>query len=81
MLNKEQHQKAARQFCGKDCCYIHTEMKNGKHCETVLAGDGAAILHGICGEIHRAAQLGGMTFDETLGIIKEMHEAATITEG
>lgn len=79
MLNKEMHMKAAQQFAAENSCYIHTEMKNGKHCETILAGDGVAILHGICGEIHRAAQLGGMTFAETLDIIKEIHE--TKTEG
>lgn len=77
MLNKEMHRKAAQQFVAENSCYIHTEMKNGKHCETVIAGDGAAVLHGICAEIHRAAQLGGMKFEETLEIIKEMHEMKT----
>lgn len=65
--------KEAEQFTENDCCYIHTEMKNGQKCETILAGDGLAILLGICGEISRVAQISGATFEQTLEAIRKMY--------
>lgn len=73
MLDRSARMKEAAQFSGEYSCYIHTEMKNGGKCETVLAGDGVAILHGICGEIERVAQISGATFEQTLDTIREMH--------
>lgn len=73
MIDREKRMREAAQFRGENSCYIHTEMKNGRNCETVLAGDGVAILHGICGEINRVTQISGATFEETLETIREMH--------
>lgn len=76
MLDRSARMKEAAQFSGENSCYIHTEMKNGRNCETILAGDGVAILHGICGEISRVAQISGATFEQTLETIREMHNYA-----
>ena len=73
MIDKDKHMRNAEQFHGEGDCYIHTEMKNGQQCETILAGDGLAILHGICGEISRVAQIRGATFEQTLEAIRKMY--------
>lgn len=73
MIDKEKRMKEAHQFAGENSCYIHTEVKNGGKAETILAGDGIALLYGICGEISRVAQLSGQTFDSVLAAIREMH--------
>lgn len=77
MIDKAKRMKEAGAFQGENDCYIHTEMKNGKGCATVLAGGGVAILHGICGEITRVSQISGATFEETLKAIRELHGTAT----
>ena len=73
MIDREKRMKEAAQFTGENSCYIHTEMKNGRKCETVLAGDGVAILYGICGEISRVCQISGGTFEQALEAIRQMH--------
>lgn len=73
MIDREKRMKEAVQFTDKNSCYIHTEMKNGRKCETVLAGDGVAILYGICGEISRVCQISGGTFEQALETIRQIH--------
>lgn len=66
MKDKAYHINAAKEFQGEGSCYIHTEMKNGRNCETVLCGDMIAMLHGIGAEINRLSELTHTTFEDTL---------------
>lgn len=76
MIDKEKHMRNAAQFHGEGDCYIHTEMKNGQQCETILAGDGLAILHGINSAISRVARISGTSYDATLEMLRDMNHAA-----
>lgn len=79
MINHEEKMEESKQFTGEDNCYIHVEMKDG-HCERLIAGDGLAIIHGLCGAIDRFATLSNTSFDATLQALKAWHNMAEITK-
>lgn len=79
MINHEEKMKESEQFAGENDCYIHVEMKDGK-CERLIAGDGLAIIHGLCGAIDRFATLLKTSFNATLMALKEWHDMAEITK-
>lgn len=69
MIDRAYHKNAAKEFQEEGSCYIHTEMKNGKGCETLICGDMIAMLHGIGAEIGRLSELTHTTFEETLAAV------------
>lgn len=79
MINHEEKMKESKQFTGEDDCFIHVEMKDG-HCERLMAGDGLAIIHGLCGAIDRFATLSKTSFDATLQALKAWHDMEEITK-
>lgn len=72
MFDKMYHLKKSASFSQRGDCYIHTEMKGGKHPQTVLCGDLQAMLWGICAEINRIGELSGTGFDETVSAVMAM---------
>lgn len=80
MINHEEKMKESEQFAGENDCYIHVEMKDGKNCERLIAGDGLAIIHGLCGAVDRFSTLTGNSFDETLMAMRDWHHMAENTK-
>lgn len=76
MIDKKARMQEAERFKREGDCYIHTEMKGGGNCETILAGDGLAILHGINAAISRLARISGSSYDATLETLRDMNHAA-----
>lgn len=66
----------AEAFTGPGDCYIHAEMKDGKHCELIIAGGGQALVFGIAGTINRLAEKSGTSFQEVIEAVQIMHENA-----
>ena len=76
MLNKEGRMKEAEHFSNFNDAYIHVEMKNGRNCEIILAGDSLALIHAVGGIIERLGQIQNASFENTIEGIKEMHDAS-----
>jgi len=74
-MNRKRLTEEAEGFQGEGDCYIHVEMKGGKNCEVLLAGDGLAVLHGLCGAVQRLGEIKGGAFETTLNAMRAMHEA------
>lgn len=75
MLNKDFYLKEAEKFQGEGDCFIHIEMKNGKHCERLCGGDIVAILHGTVGLIDNLARYTNSTFADVLKDIRGYKKA------
>lgn len=75
-MDRKMLAEEAERFQGEGDCYLHIEMKGGTGCEVLMAGDGMAILHGLCGAIKRLGEIRGVDFATVLGALREMNEAA-----
>ena len=83
MNEKTKRMKEANYFNKDGDCYVHIEMKGGKDCQMIMAGDGLALLHGITGAVHRLGVLSNNSFLETLEKINEYYtttDGETVTE-
>lgn len=80
MMNKDFHMKEAAKFQGEGDCYIHIEMKDGKRCERICAGDILGMIHGTCGIIDNLAKYTDRTFYEVLKDIKDYKKMLDITK-
>ena len=68
---KESHIKKADKFKEEGDCYLHVEMKGGKKCEMMIAGDPMAIIHAITGVLDRMGELNGVGHDVMLDILNK----------
>ncbi len=60
----------ASKFCETGDCFLHTTMKNGAGCQTILAGDPPALVYGIVAQIHRISEITGASTDDIIHDIK-----------
>ena len=68
-MNKELMANMALPFSKQGDCFIHTEMRHGKGCETILAGDMQAIMWGIKAELTRWSEKVGCPYHDALGML------------
>ena len=65
IMDKEKHRSEAKKYNHKDCCYIHSALKDGD-CETIVSGGQFAIMHAITEIIEGLARTTGRSYNQTL---------------
>lgn len=72
MIDKERIKRESAEFCTEGSGYIHSEMKDGKTPELVIAGDMLAMMWQTVALIDRIAYKTGHTYEETAMAIFSM---------
>ena len=61
--------------------YIHTEMRGGRDCETIMHGDKKALVWALTCEIEQVAAQTGTGVTELLGLINALHNTRNEVTG
>lgn len=69
-IERDKIMSQASKFCEKGDCFLHTTMKNGTNCQTILAGDPPALVYGMVAQIRRISDITGASTDDILHDIK-----------
>lgn len=72
MTDRDLLKNMALPFKNEGDCFIHTEMRNGRNCETVICGDLQAIMWGIKAELTRWAEKTGCPYMDAIGILASL---------
>ena len=72
MKNVKDIKDRAAEFSEPGCGFIHSEMRDGDHVETVLNGEMTAIMSPICAIIDRLANISNSEFKELACLIMGM---------
>ena len=76
----QQTNERAKQFQGRDDCYIHVEMKDGGVCEVLLAGTGKAVLYGLICAVQQFATFAGSSFEDAIDAMQSVQKVAPAYE-
>jgi hypothetical protein len=72
MTDRDLLKNMALPFKNEGDCFIHTEMRHGRNCETVICGDLQAIMWGIKAELTRWSEKTGCPYMDAIGILASL---------